>query len=76
MLANSRHETRSAVRPAEEVVEVCLLLPVSQAAALEAAAQRFGLTIGQMARWALREFCADEQAAGAGDADPQLLVQP
>jgi hypothetical protein len=39
-----------------EVVEVGLLLPASEAAALEAAACRRGLTVGQAVRRLIRDF--------------------
>lgn len=42
------------------VVEFSLLLTVHQARALEAAARRAGLTVGQMARHALRDFLGRE----------------
>src|SRR4051794_15255138 len=42
--------------PDEEIVELALLLSAGQAAALEAAARRRGLTAGQLARRLIRDF--------------------
>lgn len=76
MRANGHREFSSAVCATEEVVELSLLVPAVQAEALEAAAQRFGMTVGQLVRRALREFCGDESAGELGLADPEFLFQP
>lgn len=46
----------------EDVVELALLLPGNQAAALEAVAFQRGLTTGEMVRRLVREFLAAQQA--------------
>jgi hypothetical protein len=40
----------------EEVVEVPLLLPARQLAALERLASARGLTVGQLCRWLVRDY--------------------
>jgi hypothetical protein len=47
-----------------EVIEVSLLLPGWQVAALESAAHDRGVTAAEMARAVLRDFLADHAAEG------------
>jgi hypothetical protein len=56
---------RDAAPPDGEVVELLLLLPEWQASALEAAARSHGLTVGQMVRRLVRDFCAVPPGLGA-----------
>jgi hypothetical protein len=50
--------------PDGEVAEVVLLLPSGQAASLERAAHRRGLTVGQLIRCLIRECLASEDQEG------------
>lgn len=52
-----------AARQDQEVVELHLLLPQWQAAALEAAARRRGMTTGQMLRRVIGELLTAQPAA-------------
>jgi hypothetical protein len=47
----------------ESMVELTLLLPVAQASALEAAAWRHGLTVGQTLRQLVRDFLDRSESA-------------
>jgi hypothetical protein len=47
-------------RPEDEVVEIPVLMPGWQAAALEQAARDHGMTTGQMVRRLIRDFCRSE----------------
>ena len=58
-MAGTPHATARFRRPDHEVVELQLLLPRWQAAALEAAAQSRGMTTGQILRRVITDLFAD-----------------
>ncbi len=49
-----------------EVTELALLLPARQLAALDEAARRWGLTVGQLLRGLVREFLAHSAGRPGG----------
>jgi hypothetical protein len=59
-----------------EMVELSLLLPSRQAAALEMAAQEQGLTTGQMIRQLIRDCCDSFHAFGHLNPDRRPSVGP
>ncbi len=71
MLASCPPPPAEPVLPEDsEVMEVVLLLPRSQAAALEEAARRWGLTTGQVLRGLIRKFLAGVGTGPSGACPP------
>jgi hypothetical protein len=64
--ANVTGRREGVARPEAEVAEVALLLPPGQAAALERAAHRRGLTVGQLIRCLIRDYLAGEARSPPG----------
>jgi hypothetical protein len=48
--------------PAEELIEVALLLTTDQARALEEAAHRRNVSVGQLTRHLIKDFLTDSQS--------------